>query len=326
VLVASVRQAALALAVADIPDVPEVCRAEVEDLLFARDRVSAAIAARVARVHGCGEAKRAGHASTATWLRSAGGMSSPRAGQLVRQAVQLARLPLVAERFATGGLSEGEVAAICASLEGLADEQAALAEPILVRLAEQAGPEEVARAGRHLRAVLDADGCEEDAHADYAGRYMQIRDSATGGVEGEFRLPREAAARLRALLDAYAKPKAQGDDRPLRVRNADAFIALLEQQISTELLVLVNAESLPADHPDPDADTDTDPDADAGTDTDAGTDADADTGDARMRDTGFSGMNLDGADGTGSGMDGPDLGGMDGTESGTGGPTWAAQT
>ncbi|TQS20493.1 HNH endonuclease signature motif containing protein, partial [Microbispora sp. KK1-11] len=38
--------------------------------------------------------------------------------------------------------------------------------------------------------------------------------------------------------------------RPLRVRNADAFIALLEEKIATELLVLVNAESLPTD-PDP---------------------------------------------------------------------------
>ncbi|GAA1283952.1 HNH endonuclease signature motif containing protein [Planotetraspora silvatica] len=68
-------------------------------------------------------------------------------------------------------------------------------------------------------------------------------------MEGEFRLPREAAARLRAWLDAYAKPGVEGDERALRVRNADAFIALLEQQISTELLVLVNADSLPDDHP-----------------------------------------------------------------------------
>ncbi|GGO16635.1 hypothetical protein GCM10010116_33550 [Microbispora rosea subsp. aerata] len=66
-------------------------------------------------------------------------------------------------------------------------------------------------------------------------------------MEGEFYLPREAAARLRALLDAYAKPRAEGDDRPLRVRNADAFIALLEDKIATELLVLVSAESLPTD-------------------------------------------------------------------------------
>ncbi|MFC0866102.1 DUF222 domain-containing protein, partial [Sphaerimonospora cavernae] len=80
-------------------------------------------------------------------------------------------------------------------------------------------------------------------------RFLLVRETDSGGMEGEFRLPREAAARLRTLLDAYAKPKAKGDDRPLRVRNADAFIALLEQQITAELLVLVNAESLPDDGP-----------------------------------------------------------------------------
>ncbi|WP_147945584.1 DUF222 domain-containing protein, partial [Microbispora sp. CSR-4] len=68
-----------------------------------------------------------------------------------------------------------------------------------------------------------------------------------GGVEGEFYLPREAGARLMALLQAYAKLRAQGDDRPLTVRQADALIALLEQKIVTELLVVVSAESLPTD-------------------------------------------------------------------------------
>ncbi|WP_345337658.1 hypothetical protein [Planotetraspora kaengkrachanensis] len=70
----------------------------------------------------------------------------------------------------------------------------------------------------------------------------------------------------------------------MRVRNADAFIALLEQQISTELLVLVNAESLPDDHPaknsparpqNTDTNTSTDISTDTSTDisTDTGTDA-----------------------------------------------------
>ena len=125
-----------------------------------------------------------------------------------------------------------------------------MAEPILLTLADQATPAEVARAGRYLHDVLNPDGADDDAETDYRQRFLQVRESATGGLEGEFRLPREAAARLRTLLDAYAKPREQGDDRPLRVRNADAFIALLEQQISTELLILVNAESLPDDpHP-----------------------------------------------------------------------------
>ncbi|WP_285708559.1 DUF222 domain-containing protein [Microtetraspora sp. NBRC 16547] len=248
-LVASVRETASELALALVPDSPGVCLAEAEDLLFARDRLISAIAARVERVHAAGEAKACGHASTKSWLRTAAGMSVAGAGRMLALAVELARLPTVRARFADGSLAEGYVTAICAATGRLTDEQAALAEPILITLAEQATPAEIARAGRYLHAVLNPDGEADDAEADYRQRFLLVRESSTGGLEGEFRLPREAGARLRALLDAYAKPKAEGDDRPLRVRNADTLIALLEHQIGTELLVLVNAESLPDDPP-----------------------------------------------------------------------------
>ncbi|WP_182899405.1 DUF222 domain-containing protein [Microbispora sp. H10830] len=248
VLVGSLRESAQALALAAVPDDVDVCLAEAEELVFARDRITCALADRVGRVHGAGQARRHGHASTRSWLRTAGGMSVPGAGRLLTLAVELARLPRVRERFAAGGLAAGVVVeAICMATAQLSDEHAGLAEPILLELAGQAGAAEVAKAGRYLRAVLDPDGEERDERADFGRRFLRVRPTKGGGVEGEFYLPREAAARLRALLDAYAKPRAEGDDRPLRVRNADAFIALLEQKIAAELLVLVTAESLPTD-------------------------------------------------------------------------------
>ncbi|WP_432855328.1 DUF222 domain-containing protein [Microtetraspora malaysiensis] len=248
-LVAQVRQVASALAVGVVPDAPGVCLAEAEDLLFARDRLISAIAARVERVHVAGEARRGGHASTRSWLRGAAGMSVAGAGRVLALATELARLPTVRARFAEGSLAEGLVTAICSATARLTDEQAGLAEPILVGLADQATPAEIARAGRYLRAVLDPDGEADDSDADFRERFLLVRESASGGLEGEFRLPREAGARLRTLLEAYAKPRVEGDERPLRVRNADVLIALLEQQIGTELLVLINAESLPDDPP-----------------------------------------------------------------------------
>ncbi|MEU7890910.1 DUF222 domain-containing protein, partial [Microbispora bryophytorum] len=254
VLVGSLRESAQALALAALPGDADVCVAEAEDLLFARDRITCALADRVGRVHRAGQAKQHGHASTRSWLRTAAGMSVAGAGRLLTLAVELARLPRVREKFAAGVLSAGVVEAICMAIARLSDEHAGLAEPILLELAGKAGPAEVAKAGRYLRAVLDPDGEERDERADYGRRFLRVRPTAGGGLEGEFYLPREAAARLRALLDAYAKPGAEGDDRPLRVRQADAFIALMEQKIVAELLVLVNAESLPTDpqpdHPD----------------------------------------------------------------------------
>ncbi|WP_204017739.1 HNH endonuclease signature motif containing protein [Sphaerimonospora thailandensis] len=242
-----VRESALALALTPVPDSPRQCLAQVEELVFARDRLEAAIAARIARVHATGTAREHGHASTKTWLRSACGMSRRNANHIVALGTELERLPEVRRRFSAGSLTEGVVSAICAATARLSDEDAAKAETILLELADSAGPDEIAKAGRYLRAVLDPDGEIKDANADYDSRFLLIRETDTGGLEGEFRLPREAAARLRTLLDAYAKPKARGDDRPLRVRNADALIALLEQEITAELLVLVNAESLPDD-------------------------------------------------------------------------------
>ncbi|WP_327045756.1 HNH endonuclease [Microbispora sp. NBC_01189] len=247
VAVAAVGEAARVVALVPVPEDAGVCLAEAEELLAARDRITSALAARVGRVHRAGEAKGHGHASTKLWLRSAGGMTPAGAGRLVTMSVELHRLAEVRRLFAEGGLAEGVVEAICTATAGLTDDQAATAERILLELAKSAGAAEVAKAGRYLRAVLDPDGHEKDEQADFDRRFFRVRRRRGGGLEGEFYLPVEAAARLRHLLDVYAKPKAEGDDRPLSVRNADALIAFLENKIVTELLVLVNAESLPDD-------------------------------------------------------------------------------
>ncbi|GAA0981198.1 hypothetical protein GCM10009555_048890 [Acrocarpospora macrocephala] len=252
VLVTEFRQLACRIAVADLPEGCGLCVGETEELLFARDRLDSAIAARVGRVHVAGEARSAGsggHASTGTWLRASAGMSDAGASRLIRLATQLARLPLVRDRFASGTLAEGSVEAISQITTHLTDAQAALAEPILLDLADHASPAEIGKAGRYLRELLDPGTLEADAETDYAARFLLVRPSSTGGVEGEFRLPREAGARLREFLTAYARPKGKDDDRPLRVRQADALSALLSKKVTTELLVLVRAESLPTDHP-----------------------------------------------------------------------------
>ncbi|MFF4129888.1 DUF222 domain-containing protein [Microbispora rosea] len=275
VLVGSLRESAQGLALTPLPEDADVCLAEAKDLLFARDRITCALADRVGRVHAAGRAKQHGHASTRSWLRTAAGMSVAGASRLLTLAVELARLPRAREKFAAGQLAAGVVEAICTATANLSDEHAGLAEPILLELAGKAGAAEVAKAGRYLRAVLDPDGEDRDERADYGRRFLRVRPGRGGGLEGEFSLPREAAARLRALLDAYAKPRAEGDDRPLSVRQADALIALLEQQIATELLVLVNAESLPTDPAAGDT-SDSAPDEAATTDPAATTDHPAD--------------------------------------------------
>ncbi|MEU7912670.1 HNH endonuclease signature motif containing protein [Microbispora bryophytorum] len=309
VLVGSLRESAQALALMPLPDDADICVAEAEELLFARDRITCALADRVGRVHRAGQARQHGHASTRSWLRTAAGMSVAGAGRLLTLAVELARLPRVREKFAAGVLSAGVVEAICTATARLSDEHAVLAEPILLELAGKAGPAEVAKAGRYLRAVLDPDGEDRDERADYGRRFLRVRPTAGGGLEGEFYLPREAAARLRALLDAYAKPRAEGDDRPLRVRQADAFIALMEQKIVAELLVLVNAESLPTD-PQPDHPEDANPGSDHPEDPAPGPGPDHSeaTEDTQDAEAGRDAQDAEGADSAEDGWDSEDTG------------------
>ncbi|MEZ0073306.1 hypothetical protein [Planotetraspora sp. GP83] len=75
VLVSELREMAARLAVAGLPGTAAMCLVEAEELLYARDRLTSAIAARVGRVHAAGEAKGVGYGSTGTWLRGAAGMT-----------------------------------------------------------------------------------------------------------------------------------------------------------------------------------------------------------------------------------------------------------
>ncbi|MEW9534212.1 hypothetical protein AB0B72_37300, partial [Microbispora sp. NPDC049125] len=175
------------------------------------------------------------------------GMGKGGAAQLMRMAVELARLPVIRERFALGLLPEGSVEAITAVTAKLSDEDAVRAEPIVAELAGNGSPAEIAKVGRYLRELLNPGTLDKECDDDYAARFLLLRQSRTGGVEGEFRLAREASAALVEFMTAYARPKDKDDDRPLRVRQADAFAALLTKKVSSELLILVRAESMPDD-------------------------------------------------------------------------------
>ncbi|TQS21999.1 hypothetical protein FLX08_10510, partial [Microbispora hainanensis] len=93
VVVGSVREVAQELALVPLPDDVDTCLAEAEELLFARDRITCALADRVGRVHRAGQAKQHGHASTRSWLRTAAGMTVGGAGRLLMLGAELPRLP-----------------------------------------------------------------------------------------------------------------------------------------------------------------------------------------------------------------------------------------
>ncbi|MEW9531097.1 hypothetical protein AB0B72_21390, partial [Microbispora sp. NPDC049125] len=135
------------------------------------------------------------------------GMGKGGAAQLMRMAVELARLPVIRERFALGLLPEGSVEAITAVTAKLSDEDAVRAEPVVAELAGNGSPAEIAKVGRYLRELLNPGTLDEECDDDYAARFLLMRQLRTGGVEGEFRLAREASAALVEFMTAYARPK-----------------------------------------------------------------------------------------------------------------------
>ncbi len=213
------------------------------------DLIGLSVDFRVGVVDRLGEAKAAGYSSTSAWLRSGGRMNSRAASSHRQNGRQFHRLSATAAA-AAGELSYGMATAIAAAVKVLTDDaDARIAEETLLNLArdEFSTVEKVSRAGKYLRQVLNPDGHLRDEERAHRDRYLTARLDEDGSISGSFKLPPEAAARLQALLDAYARKSGADDTRTQSQRNADVLIQLLVQAVTAELLVIVNAETLPDD-------------------------------------------------------------------------------
>jgi hypothetical protein len=238
------------------PDHGWACMEETDALLRVQDRLALSIEHRVAYVDKDKTARLAGFSSTSAWLRNNARMGKHHAGQVRRNATQFARLPQVADAVATGRISHDMAAAIAAVTNLLKkNEDVSDTETILLKLAldPEATPEKIGIVGKHLREVLDPDGSLSEEEKAHGNRYLSVHVDDHGGMSGRFYLPPEAAARLQAILDKYARVRdaadAGPDGRTQAQRNADTLIQFLNDNVSAEILILVNAEALPDDHP-----------------------------------------------------------------------------
>ncbi len=225
---------------------------QADRLLRIGDLIELSAKLRVAAVDQSGAAKSAGYSSTSAWLRSGGRTSARAAAGMRRDGRQFRRLAATVAAMVDGAISQQMGSVIASACEVLDDDgDAQVAEQTLLNLArdEHATVEKVARAGKYLRQVLDPDGHLDDDERAWRGRYMTAHLEPDGSISGSFRLPPESAARLQALLDRYARRREATDTRTQSQRNADVLIQLLVQAVTAELLVVVNAETLPDDAP-----------------------------------------------------------------------------
>jgi Domain of unknown function (DUF222)/HNH endonuclease len=160
----------------------------------------------------------------AGWLSWKCGISPVTAREYGRVAQALAGLPLVAERFAAGGLSYSQVRAItrCAT----AETEVALVELAGVSTAAQL--EAICRAYRR-----SSPAAEDQAERNDARRCLRFAYNEEGCLVGSFCLPAEAGAVLESVIaaavdrDAIATADADGARDPFSAVQADRLVELL---------------------------------------------------------------------------------------------------
>jgi len=199
----------------------------------------------VREADGRGLAARAGAPSTAALLRGRLLLRPGEAKARVDLAYALERhLTATAAALAAGTLSAEHARVIARTLARLpADLDPQLRADAEATLLEQAGwldPACLARAGKHLRNVLDPDAVEREEARARAGRALWISDRGDGsfGIRGE--LDAEGAGLVLSALDPLAAPAQASDGTPdprtPARRRADALVELARRALDAATL------------------------------------------------------------------------------------------
>lgn len=212
---------------------------------------SAVLGIYLAEIESRGVKDLYGYGSTWSWLADIARISRGDAEKIVDRALVLnptrgldgteipACAPAVAAAAAEGAIGDQQVDQIVAFLKKIpvevSPEKRDGAEKILVDLAREAGPGEIAKAGHNLLAHLDPDGNEpEEPEPVEPRRELTLRRRRKDGfwtLTGL--LDAESGARMSAAIGAYAKPRpvdefGQADLRTMWQRQGDALAELVD--------------------------------------------------------------------------------------------------
>lgn len=165
-----------------------------ESVSRAIDLAEAAMAVLVAKVDVSGAHGEHGFPSAVSWLRERTGMRHGRAAERITLARQLPRLERVRKLLSGGELSLGYASAVCAAVPRLDDEDAVVAEEILLGLVEEGcAVGQVAKAGERITDLVaerlgresePGDGNVGSLGRGWAGRsrWMVVRGSRAGAL------------------------------------------------------------------------------------------------------------------------------------------------
>ncbi|WP_162830409.1 HNH endonuclease signature motif containing protein, partial [Amycolatopsis palatopharyngis] len=221
---------------------------------------------QIAEVERRGIASELGFRTTVRWLVTAFRVSTAQAREWVAQAKTLyptakvtggedpARFPHITASLRAGRISDGHVRALRETLTKAAkklptDTALADEETLLLRLAEQAPPEAVDKAGRHLLAYLDQDGTPDtDRDNDLADPQREFHShyDRHGWLRFTGRLDPDTAALLEGAFRELAAPQPAHDGLPdtrsPQRRRGDALAEIIGLAARTDDMPLRNGE------------------------------------------------------------------------------------
>ncbi|MDQ1476446.1 MAG: hypothetical protein QOE62_1675 [Actinomycetota bacterium] len=233
----------LRAAIDELAQADVVGRAQRDDLVgLWREmaRLEAQFARRLAELDTSVEWSVDGSRSAAGWLVANLRAASGDAHHRMKVARQTAEMPITNAAWQDGRISSRHVDALTRVRHGAnADGEFAVFEPVLVDVARQGRPEDVANVGRQWRDALDSqldrDGADRRKSAEYDRRHVNYSRSirGLGFLDGVFE-PEGAALADTALRHAVERTRGKNDPRsPGQLRAdamADIFRHYLDQQ------------------------------------------------------------------------------------------------
>jgi len=179
------------------------------------------------------------------WLVDIGNMSKPSAKELLKRARALhprqdgptllpALAPLTGAAAAEGLLSDDNIDMIIAALDAIPAEHHDTAEPKLVGMAQQGGPDQVREAGERILAHIRPDGDPPDDDGEPPRdpeRSCLLRKKRRGGWRLEADVDDVAGAFMNATIDAMSQRRTGGDEpdtRSVTQRRGDALVDVFD--------------------------------------------------------------------------------------------------
>ena len=206
---------------------------EVQELLAARDLIDGLVARRLELADVRDATVSETGLTPKGWLIAYCRRSTHEAGQRMFTARSLAGLPVLAAAFESGEFGLDAARIIVSAVRDVPERERPAAEGILVDLARQAPPAQVATAaGDVVRRLVDREAAEAAEQRRFEQRHLSVAKTFGGMVALSGLLDPESGEAVMAAVGGLAQKSGAGDARTPGQRRADALVDLARHRLA----------------------------------------------------------------------------------------------